>query len=81
MSKSGGAQKLVYLLAGGLIGFVVGYATTYQPAEKAGPVAVEATSGKAVVAVNAKPVRTLEASPMKGSEAPKILIHEVSEFQ
>ena len=82
MSKSGGAQKLVFLISGALIGFVAAYAATFESeTQKAGPVEVAKTDGKAVVAVDPKPVRTLEDSPYKGGEKPKVLIHEVSEFQ
>jgi len=82
MSKSGGAQKLVFLITGCLVGFVAAYAATYESDnKKAGPVEVSVTEGESVVAVNAKPVRKLEDSPMKGGENPKVIIHEVSEFQ
>lgn len=82
MSKSGGAQKLVFLISGALIGFVAAYAATYESeTKKPGPVEVAQTDGKAVVVVDPKPVRTLEESPFKGTEKPKVLIHEVSEFQ
>ena len=81
MSKSGGTQKLVFFITGCLIGFFVGYATTYQSDSKPGPVEVAATSPAKAIKVNAEPMRQLEASPFKGTEKPKVLIHEVSEFQ
>ena len=81
MSKGGGAQKLVFFVTGCLIGFFVGYAMTYQSDAKPGPVKVATSSAAKAVEVNAKPVRKLEDSPMKGAEKPKVIIHEVSEFQ
>ena len=81
MSKSGGTQKLVFFITGCLIGFFVGYATTYQSDSKPGPVEVADTAPANTITVNADPVRELEPSPFKGTETPKVVIHEVSEFQ
>ena len=83
MANSGMQRSLIVFITGGIVGFFVGYASTYEKPEAASPVAISAADKAAAGAlkVNAKPVRTLEASPKKGSDKPKIIIHEVSEFQ
>ena len=80
MSKAGMDKVLMAAIVGGLIGYFVGYAVNFEDdsggSGDAGPVAVGSAKP-----VNAEPVRKLESSPFKGGENPKVLIHEVSDFQ
>ena len=78
---SGGTNKAVVFLAGGLIGFFIGYAMTYQGSASTSTIEKTSAPTKTLAKVNAKPVRTLVDSPKKGGDKPKVILQEVSEFQ
>ena len=81
MNRAGWDRIVMALIAGGIVGFFVGYAVNYDegaPASGAAPVAVAAGDARPV---DITPVRKLEPSPVEGGKTPKVIIHEVSDFQ
>ena len=81
MASGGAANKAVVFLAGGLLGFFIGYAMTYQGSATSTTVETSSAPTKTLAKVNAKPVRVLVDSPKKGGDKPKVIVQEVSEFQ
>lgn len=72
---------LIALISGGIIGFFVGYAVNYQSPGGAGGSTPVAVAGGKGADVDITPMRELEPSPSKGGENPKVIIHEISDFQ
>ncbi|GMU41996.1 MAG: hypothetical protein AMXMBFR23_28620 [Chloroflexota bacterium] len=78
MSRGGFDRILIALITGGIVGFFIGYAVNYDKGGGAGgPTGVEVAAAD----IDVKPMRELEPSAKKGGDAPKVIIHEVSEFQ
>lgn len=80
MKKGGFDRILIALITGGIIGFFVGYAVNYDKGGGGEPTGV-AVAEAAAADIDVSPMRDLEPSPKKGGDAPKVVIHEISEFQ
>lgn len=80
MSK-GFDKILIALITGGIVGFFVGYAVNYDKGGSAGGPTGVAVADAGAADIDIAPMRELEPSPKKGGEAPKVVIHEISEFQ
>lgn len=79
MSKGGAEKFIIPLIIGGIVGFFIGYAVNYSSGDKEGkadPVAVAAAAD-----IDIAPLRKLEPTPTKGGKTPKVIVHEISEFQ
>lgn len=64
-----------------LIGFVIGRATSPRNGAGAEPVAVADASGSDTGAKYVEKGLDLDPSPTKGAENPRVVIHEISDFQ
>ena len=81
MKKGGFDRILIALITGGIVGFFVGYAVNYdKPGAGGEPTGVAVAEGGAAD-IDISPMRELEPSPKKGGETPKVIIHEISDFQ
>ena len=81
MNRIGKDKLFMAFFVGSLLGFFIGYAMSFEESDQtqgSQPVAVAKGSVKPV---KTKPMRSLEASPYKGSDSPKVIIHEISDFQ